>query len=132
MVSPLISYLERFGPIPVSDRPLLLEAFEERAYDNGAYLFSEGRICTKLFFIMDGILRISSINERGIDQTRYFYTTHHFCTILKSFTEGTASDASIQAMCDTRVLIISRNRLLALYSMFPYLTDLIDKMIQQQ
>lgn len=132
MSTAVVSYFQQFRPIPEKDQEMIFSCFEPKAFKEGEYLFREGKICTRLFYICSGILRIVSTNDKGIDRTHYFYKEGQFCTILKSFEEASAADAGIQAACDAEVLTISKQKLNELYVSAPYMKDVMDRMFQRQ
>ena len=111
---------------------MIFSCFEPGSFKEGEYLFREGKICSQLYYICGGILRIVSINDKGMDRTHYFYKEDQFCTILKSFGEASVAEAGIQAACDVDVLTISKQKLNELYVSAPYMKDIIDRMFQQQ
>lgn len=121
-----ITFLQKYKPIPAYDRQLIADAFELRLFKEGDTLFESNHICKQLFFICNGVLKIVIINEKGNPVIHYFLTGNRFCTILNSFNNNVIATESIQAACDTWVLAISKNRLLALYEKAPYLSQLID------
>src|SRR6201991_4810238 len=126
MSSAVVSYFQQFRSIPEKDQETIFSCFELRAFKEGEYLFREGKICSQLFYICSGILRIVSTNEKGMDRTHYFYKEDQFCTILKSFGEASVADAGIQAACDVEILTISKQKLNELYALIPYMKDVID------
>ncbi len=131
----VISYLEQFKqtPVPEGDQEVILACFDHHSYKEDDYLFREGKVCSTLFFIYTGIVRIVSTNDKGVDRTHYFYKENQFCTILKSFREGVAAEASIQAASGVvEALTISRQRLDALYTRIPYMKDVMSMLFQQQ
>jgi CRP-like cAMP-binding protein len=131
MDDPLISYLQNYHPISEAHRRLLLDAFEEKTFHEGDYLFRSGNVCRHRFFICDGVLRIMATGDNGVEVTHYFLKTLQFCTILQSFNHGTIAHESIQAACDTRVRVIGKDSLLALYQKIPWLEPIIDSITQQ-
>ncbi|HMI59862.1 MAG TPA: Crp/Fnr family transcriptional regulator [Puia sp.] len=132
MSSAVVSYFQQFRSIPEKDQDMIFSCFEPGSFKEGEYLFREGKICSQLFYICSGILRIVSTNDKGMDRTHYFYKEDQFCTILKSFGEASVAEAGIQAACDVEVLTISRQKLNMLYVSAPYMKDIIDRMFQQQ
>ena len=134
MSSGVIAYLQRFRQesIAEKDQEIILSFFEPSSYKEGELLFREGRVCTQLFYICSGILRIFSSTDKGVDRTHYFYQEDQVCTILKSFSEEQPSDAGIIAACDVEVRVITRSRLDELYRLLPYMEDVIAKLFQQQ
>ncbi|HTI92050.1 MAG TPA: Crp/Fnr family transcriptional regulator [Puia sp.] len=132
MSSAVVSYFQQFGSIAEKDQDMIFSCFERRAFKEGEYLFREGKVCSQLFYVCSGILRIVSTNDKGMDRTHYFYKEEQFCTILKSFQEASVAEAGIQAACDVEVLAISKKTLNELYVSAPYMKDVIDRMFQRQ
>ncbi len=131
MHSPLISYLRLYRHIPAEDEALISAAFIPRSLKEGDVLFSPGHVCREMFFICNGVLRIMVQNGKGAEVTYFFLKENYFCTILNSFNNEVIAHESIQAACDTDVLIVSKTRLTALYQQIPYFKDLIDQITRQ-
>ena len=132
MNSTVTDYLQQFRPISPADRDTILSCFTPATVEEGRFLSREGRICTQLYYICSGILRIVSTSDKGTDRTHYFYKENQICTILKSFEEGSIADAGIQAACDAEVLVIARPRLDELITALPWLKDILDRVFQRQ
>jgi len=132
MNSTVTDYLQQFRPIPAADRNTILSFFKPEQAEEGRFLSREGKTCMHLYYICSGILRIVSTSDKGTDRTHYFYKENQICTILKSFDEGTAADAGIQAACDAELLVISRPRLDELFATLPWLKDVLDRVFQRQ
>jgi len=132
MNSTVTDYLQQFRPIPAGDRDAILSFFTPGKAEEGRFLSREGKVCSHLYYICSGILRIVSTSDKGTDRTHYFYRENQICTILKSFDEGVAADAGIQAACDAELLVISKSRLDQLFATFPWMKDVIDRVFQRQ
>ena len=132
MNNSLIPYLQVLAPIPEGDQKLIMASFRKRIAKEGEYLFKGGHVCTEMFFICSGVLKITVADEKGTDITHYFIKENQFCTILKSFDNGVNAPENIVAACDAEVLAVSRRKLLALYQKLPYLKTLIDQITQQR
>lgn len=131
MSNPVSKFLELFHSISEDESNLLINAFEERNYDEGDYLFESQHICKEMFFISEGVLRILVSNKKGNKITHFFLKENQFCTILNSFKNQLIAEESIQAACNVTVFAISYKNLLALYEKLPYLKGLIDLITQQ-
>jgi len=131
MISPLIDFLKLLRYISEEDEAIIATCFEHKFFKEGDFLFKGHRICTELFFVCKGVLRIVTNNDKGIDITHFFYKENQICTILQSFNEATPTDPGIQAACDAEVLVITKSKLLALYEQLPYMKEIIDKINQQ-
>ncbi|WP_431211573.1 Crp/Fnr family transcriptional regulator [Puia sp. P3] len=132
MNNTVTDYLQQFRPIPAGDRDTILSYFTTEKVEEGRFVLKEGKVCSHLYYICSGILRIVSTSEKGTDRTHYFYRENQICTILKSFDEGVAADAGIQAACDAELLVISKKRLEELFGALPWMKDVIDNVFQRQ
>jgi CRP-like cAMP-binding protein len=131
MISPLIDFLRLLRYISEEDEAIIATYFEHKFFKEGDFLFNGHRVCTELFFVCKGVLRIVTNNDKGIDITHFFYKENQICTILQSFNDATPTDPGIQAACDAEVLVITKSKLLALYEQLPYMKEIIDKINQQ-
>ncbi|AYL98593.1 Crp/Fnr family transcriptional regulator [Mucilaginibacter celer] len=127
----LITRLQQVKPIPVEDQQIIMDAFEQKHFKEGETLSPSGQVARNLFFICDGVLRVMERNEKGNEVTYFFLKDNQFCTILYSFNNNMIAEESIQAACNSDVLVISKNNLLALYEKLPYVKELIDQISQQ-
>jgi CRP-like cAMP-binding protein len=130
MQQQLIARLQQLKPIPVEDQELIVEAFGPMRVKEGDTLLPLKRVARQLFFITNGVLRIMAQNDKGSEVTYFFLKEDQFCTILYSFNNNTIAEESIQAACDTELLVIGKNNLLALYEKLPYLKGMIDQISQ--
>jgi CRP-like cAMP-binding protein len=127
----LVDLLNLFQPLSVTEVALIESAFEQRSVKEDEILFRAGGICRTLYFIVSGVLRIVNANEKGVMTTHHFLKDGQFCTILYSFRNQTQSLEGIEAACDCELIQISRDRLHALYKDLPWLSDIIDQIIEQ-
>jgi len=116
-----ISYLRLLRNISGEDENIITNYFEHKTFKDGEILFKEGKICRELFFVIEGVIRIVSVNDKAIELTHFFCKENQFCTILQSFTDETPATAGIQAACDAEILAITKSRLLDLYKQLPYM-----------
>jgi CRP-like cAMP-binding protein len=130
MIGPLISFLQHSRHISADDAAIIAEHFEHKFFKEGDCLFKGHRVCTEMFFVCKGVLRIVTNNEKGIDITHFFFKENQLCTILQSFNDATPTEPGIQASCDAEVLVITKSKLLALYGRLPYMKEVIEKINQ--
>jgi CRP/FNR family transcriptional regulator, anaerobic regulatory protein len=130
MNNPLIDFLQLIRLIDKEDQLIIGDAFTRRIVSEGECLSDPGSINRNLFFICGGVLRIVKQNEKGNPVIHFFLKGNQFCTILRSFTEGTIAEESIEAACDAEVMAISKSQLMALYEKLPFIKVMIDETIQ--
>lgn len=132
MPNRLIAFLQQHRFLSADEQALITAAFEQRHYKEGEALFKAGHVCRELFFICDGVIRITVTNQKGVELTHFFLKEDSFTTILYSFNNETIADESIQAACDADVLAISKSKLLILYNKIAVFKELIDQITQQK
>ena len=131
MQTPLLQYLRLFGDISVGDEDYILSRFLPKRFGESELLTGPDKIAREMFFVMQGVSRIASVNEKGTEVTHYFYAENQLISIIQSFNEDIPSPAFIQACTDLQTLTITKSSLLDLYHQIPYLKSIIDRQNQQ-
>jgi len=127
----LFKFLNLYREIPESDFNTISENCHVETFPTGAVLLEAGTVAKRLFFILDGILKITSTTEKGIDVVHFFMKENRFCTILHSFTGGDISKEGIAAAVDTEVIVFSKNQMEHIYQCLPYFEELLQRITQQ-
>src|SRR5579859_3716669 len=128
----LITYIMSLRPLTGEEKTEITSHFQAGHFPEGDYLFRGGRVCTKLFFIVSGVVRLVAVNDKGVEVTHYFVGENQFCTNLASFTNETVAEDSIQCCSPPVILTIQKSQLLALYRKLPFMEDLIGQVNQQR
>jgi CRP-like cAMP-binding protein len=131
LFAPLLSVLQAVSPVPETDQPLIRDAFFVRKVKANEILLLSGNIAKELFFIVRGILKITSINDKGNHVTQFFLKENQFCSILSSLNGNTPADESILGACDCELLVITKSKLLSLYKQLPYFEPLLKQITTQ-
>jgi len=114
-MSNLSDYFVKSG-IDKGMETLLVDAFSERKHlKKGEFLIREGEICQFLTFIESGLIRHFFYGVKE-EITRWVSLENNFCTSLASFINQTPSVESLQAISDTHLLCISKDRWKYLYT----------------
>lgn len=127
----LLTYLHRFGPVPLADHECLLAAWESRTVAAGQVLMPAGHVAQEVFFIQQGVLRVVRQRPKGPEVTHCFLQEGQFCALLPSFTHQAPAAGSIEAACAAQVLAIRKPQLDALCQQLPYLPGLLARLTQQ-
>jgi CRP-like cAMP-binding protein len=131
LFTPLLDVLQSVNQIPESDLEVIRDAFIVRKKVSGDILLLSGNVAKELFFIVSGILKITSINEKGNHVTQFFLKENQFCSILSSLNGNTPAEESILFACNCELLVITKNKLLALYEKLPYFELLLKHITTQ-
>lgn len=81
--------------------------FEEEALNKNDYFLYKDKVCKKMSFIQNGILRIYSLVD-GKEITQWIATSRYFISDLESFTFGSPARWNIQALAETKLYTISK------------------------
>ncbi len=115
----LISRIKDYIPLTDSESRLVESLFVEELYKKNEVLLQEGRICRKLYFISQGIVRFSRFSDGG-EKTFVFKDEGSFFTDHDSFMRKTASKNTITAVTPTNVFSISYENLQVFYNELQY------------
>jgi CRP-like cAMP-binding protein len=129
--SPFLTFLQSHRPIPESDLQTISEHLTFRQVESKTALLEQGRVANELFFICKGILKIVTNNEKGNTVTQFFLKENQFCTILRSFENGVRAHESIVTAIDCELVVIPKQKLLALFEKLPYLKELITSIMHR-
>lgn len=85
----------------------LLELSERKTFSKKEILLEEGKTCIFMGFVEEGVLR-SYREKEGEEFISDFYVQGSFITSYRSFLNAEPSVGVIQALTDSRVLLLSR------------------------
>ncbi|MEM8898754.1 MAG: Crp/Fnr family transcriptional regulator [Bacteroidota bacterium] len=89
-----------------SEWELIKSKFKYREASAHEYLLEEGRVCTHLYYLYQGMMRFYVWRE-GMDRTKFFAYPAYFFTSQASFHIQKAATENIQCIEDSRYLAIS-------------------------
>lgn len=128
----LIQLLKSYRYFSDAEAEIISSCFEPKHFKELEYLFNGGKVCNSLYFVVQGILRIVTVNDKGVDVTHYFIKDGQFCTMLDSFNNGSIAKDSIQTSSPADVLEISKKGVEKLCKTLPFMTDLFNQINQQR
>ena len=70
-------------------------------------LLNQGDICSDVFFVVDGLLRVFFVDQEGEEKTFHFSFENTFSADYESFLKKIPSNYSIQALEDTTIVLFS-------------------------
>lgn len=114
MYDKLKKYCRQTVPLTDKELELIDTCFERRTLKKKKYLLQDGKVCNFIAFIADGSIRHFHIKD-GVEKTCDISFENSWVTDFQSFTYGTACIMNLQAMEETTVFIIQKERLLNLY-----------------
>ena len=83
------------------------EYWQQEPFSKDEYFVSQGKICRKLAFIAEGVMRYCMFRDDGTDVTCFFMCENDFIGDPESFFSQKPSDKNVQALTDCQLLTIS-------------------------
>jgi len=105
--------------------------FKPKDLKKGEFILRQGKICRFEGFVVEGCFRIYTIDEKGNEYTLYFAVKDWWLMDIDSFMNRIPSDLNIQALEDSKVLLISRQDKMTLYNSLPVVEKLFRIMSQK-
>jgi len=104
-----------------NDIKIFLSAFSIRILKANECMKRGGTVSSEIAFVDEGILRIFDITDSGSDVTKYFVRSGQFVTELESYYSGIPTDEAIQAVIDSKILVIKKSAIEKLSTQIPSL-----------
>lgn len=105
--------------------------FVPKVIKKRSFLLTQGSIYKYEGFVIEGCFRIFTIDKKGNENTLYFATKDWWLIDIDSFMNQHPSDLNIQALEDSKVLLIKRVDKMELYNAFPIVEKLFRIMSQK-
>lgn len=102
----LLSVINSFQQVDVETEQAVRNYFIEEKFRKNDFIITEGKICSKIYFIKSGLVRRFCM-EDGVEVTKWIYTDNQFMTSLSSFFEQKPSFENFQAAEETILYSLS-------------------------
>jgi len=93
--------------LPETDWEIVEDCFQLQSFPKNEYFVSLGKVCHKLAFIAEGVMRYCMFREDGTDVTCFFMCENDFAGDPESFFSKNPSDKNVQALTDCQLIVIS-------------------------
>lgn len=103
-------HLLLYGNFKTEEINTILSHFEEKEYKKKDFLLHAGHISNQEYFILNGSIRCFVIDYNGKEHNILFGTENHWIGDLQSFIHENEATYNIQALENTTVLTISKEK----------------------
>lgn len=131
MHSNLTDHIKKFIELTEADEQLINAAVEMKTIKKKAFLLQPDHVCKELYFINTGCLRLYFINKKLNEQITQFAIENWWITDYDGLESGRPSFYYIQAIENTEVISITKNKLEELFMTIPKLERYF-RIIQQR
>jgi len=83
------------------------EYFQPELFSKNEYFVRQGKVCRKLTFIAEGVMRYCMFRDDGTDVTCFFACENDFAGDPESFFSQNPSDKNLQALTDCSLITVS-------------------------
>ncbi|MFS8617224.1 MAG: Crp/Fnr family transcriptional regulator [Solitalea sp.] len=117
----LIDHIRRYVESLRDDEEEVLGFFQFRTFRKKENLINQGTRCRFHYFVLQGCLRMFFIDGKGVEQTVQFAIEDWWITDYAAFEQQAQTEFTVQAMEESAVMQIDRQRQEKLFSRFPQL-----------
>jgi CRP-like cAMP-binding protein len=126
----LIDHINKFislGPVLKSQIP---EYFERLEFGKKEILLNANHLCDQLFFVESGCIHAFFIDQRGVEKSVQFALENWWISDYQAFYKRNVTDATIQAVENSVIWSISREKYSALLSNHPEMESYFRQMYE--
>lgn len=102
----LINYIQQYVSLSSDQEGLILDAYRTHSLKKKELLFEQGKRCEIEAFVLSGTLRVFYSDAKGLEHVLNFALPDWWVGDITSFSEGTLSMISVQALEDSELLVI--------------------------
>ncbi|SDX94913.1 cAMP-binding domain of CRP or a regulatory subunit of cAMP-dependent protein kinases [Lutibacter oricola] len=119
--------------VQISDSDLaeICTFFKAKTVNKSEFLLEQGKTCKFEGFVQEGCFRVFTIDKKGNESTLYFAGKGWWLMDVDSFMNQTPSDLNMEALEDSKVLIIQKKDKEYLYNQLPIVEKLFRIMSQK-
>ena len=110
---------------------LITSYYEQTKIAKGGYLLRKGEVCNFEGYVVDGCFKVYVLDEKGDEKVLYFAAADWWVMEIDSFANQTPSEVYIQAIANSTLLIITKNKKEQLYKDLPKVERLFRIMSQK-
>ncbi|WP_407933694.1 Crp/Fnr family transcriptional regulator [Aquimarina algiphila] len=127
----LIQNIEKNIQLSKTDSEQLCGYFKQKVISKKEFLLTQGSICKFEGFVLEGCFRVFIIDNKGNENILYFAIKDWWLMDIDSFMNQKPSQLNIQALEDSKVLLINRKDKSTLYNSIPAAEKLFRIMSQK-
>ncbi|MCG9972379.1 Crp/Fnr family transcriptional regulator [Christiangramia crocea] len=109
IVREYLDTLSGLSPLSPQTRELLLNCISTRTISKGELLLEHGEVCKHIYYVDKGLMRIFYYKDKR-DITEWFAGDKQFLFSVRSYFEETPSKLIIEALEDSEVILLSKEK----------------------
>jgi len=109
MIQRLIDTIQEYVELNQQELLWLEESIDKRYLKKGEVFFSEGKISTEIYYVVQGCIRLF-YNVNGDEKTAFFYTDGQFICAGESYTFGVPAVENYQAIEAAEIFVFEKKK----------------------
>ncbi|WP_289036925.1 Crp/Fnr family transcriptional regulator [uncultured Zobellia sp.] len=127
----LIKHIEKNAQLSKAEQEVFCSFFHTKSIERKEFLLQQGQVCKFEGFVTEGCFRVFTLDKKGNENTLYFAVKDWWLMDIDSFMNQIPSDLNIEAIEDSKILLINRQDKLALYNSLPVAEKIFRIMFQK-
>ncbi|MFN3405931.1 MAG: Crp/Fnr family transcriptional regulator [Cytophagaceae bacterium] len=119
MYEQLLKHISDKINLEPKDQEVIKSFFTPKKLRKKQYLLQEGNVCDFSAFVISGCLRSFTVDDKGSEHIMQFATENWWINDMSSFLTGEPSTFNIDALEDTEMLILTREKQDLLFDKLP-------------
>lgn len=103
----LLTIFNSVLPISEEEKNFMKQHLFIETLKKGEKYCEQGKVCKKIGFVLEGVLKVIKIDSDGNEFIPYFTSEGHFAVAMESFTDKIPSDESVEALTNCSVATIT-------------------------
>lgn len=121
MVQNLIEHINSITPLTIEEEGIVAELVREKTLARKQFLHREGEVAQYSAFVVEGCLRSYAIDRNGFEHILQFAPANWWISDMYSFVKNKPSELNIDALLETKVLLLSRSCQVSIFDRIPKL-----------
>lgn len=121
MVENLIQHINSITPLTAEEEGIIVELVREKKLARKQFLHRAGEVAQYSAFVVEGCLRSYAIDRNGFEHILQFAPANWWISDMYSFVKNQPSELNIDALLETKVLLLSRSCQLSIFDRIPKL-----------
>ncbi len=118
MTAKIIQSIKSIASLNEAEEKAFLRILEAKTFKRKEFLLQEGKVCNKITFVNNGIMRLF-YNVEGVENTIQFFFGDSWYTDYASFLTGQPSIENMQSLEESEVVQFKKEDLYKLYDTMP-------------
>ena len=121
MVEKLIQHIQSIVPLTEEEVDIVRELVKEKEIPRKKFLHQAGEVASYAAFVVEGCLRSYTVDRDGFEHILQFAPENWWISDMYSMVKNKPSELNIDALLDSKVLLLSRNCQVSIFDRIPKL-----------